>query len=172
MAGWDLGDTVRAERVRRKLSQEALGRQIGVSKDSISRFERGLASLSLAAGARLAQKLELDVPSFVRRLADARGESVLLNLPGGIGHDEPRQSGREQDEGQAEDPEPDECDAFRPEDEKRTDEDAHVPADVPDEDRRRAPASIEKRIDLRDLRLTVRLSFAQPALLEILVAPA
>lgn len=171
MAEWDLGVIVRSGRLKLNLSQEELGKQVGVSKDGISRFERGRASLSLDHGTRLAQVLKLPVRAFLQRLADARGERALLGEM--LRNVEPA----EQQEAQ----EPP-LDLRQPEDATAGEED-ELSRSQPDDDllnpiqpvaraRRRSARAIERRIDLRGLRVTVRLSLAQPASLEIQVVPA
>ena len=169
MVGWDLGDTVRAARIKQQLTQEELGRRVGVSKDGISRFERGQASLSLEHGARLAQVLGLQVQAFLHRLADARGERALLGQM--LSETEP----------------PDERSDLKPEVDTaeyvRTGNEGVPPFHAADgllpaatqrmeRARRRSGGAIERHVDLRDLRVTVRLSLAQPASLEIHIAPA
>jgi len=60
------GRNVKAERVRKGYSQEALAEKIGVNREYISRIERGMQNMSLARITILANFLETDINNLLR----------------------------------------------------------------------------------------------------------
>ena len=61
-----LGDTVRAERARQRLSQERLGRMVGTNQTYISLLEKGEINVTYNRLCRIAEALEVEVAILVR----------------------------------------------------------------------------------------------------------
>lgn len=59
------GRNVKAERVRKGLSQESLSEKMGVNREYISRIERGLQNMSLMKVTVLANFLETDINNLL-----------------------------------------------------------------------------------------------------------
>ena len=66
-----LGANVRELRVRRKLTQEALGERAGLSYKFIGEVERGLSNASIDSLTRIANALDTDVADLFARSARA-----------------------------------------------------------------------------------------------------
>jgi transcriptional regulator with XRE-family HTH domain len=67
-----IGQTVREARKNKGLSQEELGRRIGRSRITVSRYERGESKPSEDALAELADELDLDVESLRDEIEEGR----------------------------------------------------------------------------------------------------
>ena len=66
----EFGARIRATRLRRKLSQEALGQRSGLSMHYVSSVERGERNVSLFNILRLARALDMDASTLVRNLPE------------------------------------------------------------------------------------------------------
>lgn len=68
------GERIRAQRLKRHLSQEDLGELAGLHRTYIGHLERGEVNPSLLNILRVAAALEIDVAPLVRDLAKSLGD--------------------------------------------------------------------------------------------------
>ena len=67
-----LGQKIKSNRRQQRLTQASLSKSLGVSRASIANIERGLQRVSIFLLARIAQKLQQPVHSFIPQLAEAQ----------------------------------------------------------------------------------------------------
>lgn len=76
----DLGKRIRLQRTLRKMSQETLGKAAGVTKGSISQYEKGLSTPSLSVLARMAAALQIPVETLLSGKTPETMASVAQKL--------------------------------------------------------------------------------------------
>lgn len=63
-----IGQRIRAERERKKLTLAALGSRIGVAFNAVAKYERGETSITVSRLVRIAKALGSTIDDFVQRL--------------------------------------------------------------------------------------------------------
>ena len=71
-----VGNSVREMRIRKGLSQQALGEQVGVSFQQIQKYERGTNRMGSSRLVQIADVLDVPVSSFFEGLGKAEGADV------------------------------------------------------------------------------------------------
>lgn len=79
-----VGATLRRLRQQRDLSQQALGRTLGMSQQQVQKYERGINRISASMLVRAAQALEVQPSDLLPRtdVPDQSGYDVKLAIPG------------------------------------------------------------------------------------------
>lgn len=81
---WSLGDVIRRYRKLRGLTQEQVGRAVGLDKSAVSKAEGSGAKSDLRTLEKLAKGLGVPMTAFYERLEEAQWGALLRNLPASV----------------------------------------------------------------------------------------